>query len=284
MRTPSISSPSAPAGSAKRACASASATHHRIVRRRRRARDRASSSCERQRSPLQQRAASPPRLERAVADVVDAPRERVHRAHRPAPLARQQADAVVEVRRLRARDRLAVRVGALDRRPWRSSRHDARAPAGPCASARASRRPRPARGGAGEHVVAGAARSRPGRRARRRGTRRRRAARARAAAPISGAPASSSSRARADLEGEQRAHRLAGVLARAARAVVQPKRSRSSRGRYTRPAARSSATSWQCSVSCRPVQIESDSAIRAGVASPSTPSTSSPTGSADSAQ
>ncbi len=47
----------------------------------------------------------------AVADVVDPPRERVHRAHRTAALARQQADAVVEVRGLRARDRLAAVVG-----------------------------------------------------------------------------------------------------------------------------------------------------------------------------
>ena len=44
----------------------------------------------------------------AVADVVDPARERVDRAQRVAPLARQQADAVVEVRRRLARVTLAA--------------------------------------------------------------------------------------------------------------------------------------------------------------------------------
>ena len=51
--------------------------------------------------------------QRAVADVVDAPRERVHGAHRRAPVGGQQPDAVVEVRGRRARDALALPIGAL---------------------------------------------------------------------------------------------------------------------------------------------------------------------------
>ena len=63
--------------------------------------------------------------EGAVADVVDAAREGVDRAHRATPLAGEQADAVEEVRRLLARDRFAVRIGAGDvdlgaHRPLRS--------------------------------------------------------------------------------------------------------------------------------------------------------------------
>ncbi len=50
-------------------------------------------------------------LELAVADVVDSPREGVRRAHRTPALARQQADPIVEVGRLRARDRLAATIG-----------------------------------------------------------------------------------------------------------------------------------------------------------------------------
>src|SRR5581483_2392492 len=50
----------------------------------------------------------------AVADVVDAPRERVDGAHRLALGAREQADAVVEVRRLAAGDLLAAAVGVVD--------------------------------------------------------------------------------------------------------------------------------------------------------------------------
>ena len=57
-----------------------------------------------------------------VADVVDPPRERVHGAHRLALGARQQADAVVEVGGLVARDLLALPVGsARSRARGRSS-------------------------------------------------------------------------------------------------------------------------------------------------------------------
>ena len=58
-------------------------------------------------------AARPDRVA-VVADVVDAAGERVHGAHRLALEARQQPDAVVEVRGLAARDLLALAVGVLD--------------------------------------------------------------------------------------------------------------------------------------------------------------------------
>src|SRR5271154_397530 len=49
--------------------------------------------------------------ERAVADVVDATGERIGRAHRAAPLAREQTDPVEEVAGLPSRHLFAVGVG-----------------------------------------------------------------------------------------------------------------------------------------------------------------------------
>src|SRR5581483_7481738 len=74
----------------------------------------------------------------------------------------------------------------------------------------------------------------------------------------------------------------AGAPARSA--SVQPKRSRSSAGTYTRPRAKSSPMSCTCSTSCRAVQTSSDRASRPGVDAPNTASTSRPTGSAEYAQ
>ncbi len=103
MRTPSISSSSAPCGSAKRVCVSASAIITGSVLRhltglRRGELDRG----------LVEQAQLLVRGERAVADVIDAAREGVDGAHRPSALAREQADAVVEVRRGGARERFAA--------------------------------------------------------------------------------------------------------------------------------------------------------------------------------
>ena len=152
----------------------------------------------------------------AVADVVDAPRERVDRAHRAPALAREQADAVVEVGGLLARDRLAARVGLARRHrlahaacpaaaSWavahELARRAARAPTRRwrrSSTPASAREPAPARGArrAGEDVVARALdrverrapagderrrrRAARGRAARRPAALRRRAARARA--------------------------------------------------------------------------------------------------------
>ena len=165
-------------------------------------------------APLARRgAASLSRGERvAVADVVDAAGERVHGAHRLALVARQQPDAVVEVRRRAAGDLLAVGGSAATVAPWRSSCRRMRAPHGERPLSASARSVARRSAGRGLEAPARARRSarRRSRRARR-GRRRRTPATANRGRPrsvrTSGAPRRSSSSVARDLEGEQRAQR-----------------------------------------------------------------------------
>jgi len=75
-------------------------------------------------------------------------------------------------------------------------------------------------------------------------------------AATSGRPSASRPRT-GDLEGEH-LPQLGPAWGACRSAIEQPKRSRSSSGRYTRPQARSSLTSWQCSASCSAVQMLSE--------------------------
>ncbi len=96
MRTPSISSPSAPGGSAEALVGVGQRQHHRISAAAGALPSLRSSSAEQ--PCLGVEAAQLLRgRERAVADVVDAPGERIHSAHPAASVGGQQADAVVEV-------------------------------------------------------------------------------------------------------------------------------------------------------------------------------------------
>src|SRR5439155_16452907 len=226
------------------------------------------------------------RRQQPVPYVVDPPGEGIDGAEGAALGDREQADAVIEVRRPGAGDLFAaaIWIGGHHRGPPSSAVGDFAEPPEP-ARVRTSvqaRRPADGRGRAERTsypawAIASSALRPPATNAATANPARPPRSRAR------GAPRSSIDRALTTSRAINLRKPWPGR--RAARfSRVHPNRSRSSCGRYTRPRARSSATSCQCSTSCSPVHTESDSAIRDGEAASRTNRTRCPTGLADRAQ